>query len=148
MGGILWLYQTQGLFMICAPGTDVTKTTMMAVHKQRVTKNGFMTAKVLTLLKSVIHLFFILLPGLKHGTSVTIPLRSPEYVNFFEPFQPWPVIHLVVPIGVSHISSWLQEIQSREWEKRAKNKRTIWAWVNSSARRLSCDTLHSFAYVD
>ena len=24
-----------------------------------------------------------------------------------------------------------------------KNKRTIWAWVNSSARRLSCDTLHS-----
>ncbi len=34
-----------------------------------------------------------------------------------------------------------QEIQSREWEK--MNKRTIRAWVNSSARRLSCDTLHS-----
>ena len=51
--------------------------------------------------------------------------------------------HLVVPIGVSHISLWPQEIQSREWEKRTKNKRTIWAWVNSSARRLSCDTLHS-----
>ena len=49
----------------------------------------------------------------------------------------------MVPIGVSHISSWLQEIKSREWEERTKNKRTIWAWVNSSARRLSCDTLHS-----
>ena len=24
MGGILWLYQTQGLFKICAPDTDVT----------------------------------------------------------------------------------------------------------------------------
>ena len=35
------------------------------------------------------------------------------------------------------------EIQPREWEERTKNKRTIWAWVNSSARRLSCDTLHS-----
>ena len=33
---------------------------------------------------------------------------------------------LVVPIGASHISLRLQEIQSREWEK--KNKRTIRAW--------------------
>ena len=49
----------------------------------------------------------------------------------------------MAPIGVSYISSWLQEIQSREWEKRTKNKRTIWAWVNASARRLSFDTLHS-----
>ena len=65
-----------------------------------------------------------------------------EYIIFFKPFQSWPVNHLVVPIGVSHISLWLQEIQSREWEKRTKNKRTIWAWVNSSARRSSCDTLH------
>ena len=51
--------------------------------------------------------------------------------------------HLVVPTGVSRISLWLQEIQSREWEKRTKNKRTIWAWVNSNARRLSCNTVHS-----
>ena len=28
-------------------------------------------------------------------------------------------------------------------EKNKKNKRTIWAWLNLSARRLSCDTLHS-----
>ena len=53
--------------------------------------------------------------------------------------------HLVVPIGVSHISLWLQEILSREWKKKEQmNKRTIWVWVNSSARRLSCDTLHSW----
>ena len=25
MGGILWLYQTQGLFLICAPDKDVTE---------------------------------------------------------------------------------------------------------------------------
>ena len=25
MGSILWLYQIQGLFIICAPDTDVTK---------------------------------------------------------------------------------------------------------------------------
>ena len=26
MGGILWLYQTQGLFLICAPDTDLTES--------------------------------------------------------------------------------------------------------------------------
>ena len=25
MGGILWVYQTQGLFIICVPDTDVTE---------------------------------------------------------------------------------------------------------------------------
>ena len=25
MGGVLWLYQTQGSYIICAPDTDVTK---------------------------------------------------------------------------------------------------------------------------
>ena len=74
---------------------------------------------------------------------VTIPALSPVTSTSLNHFKPWPVNHLVVPIGVSHISSWLQEIQSREWEKRTKNERTIWFWVNSSARRLSCDTLHS-----
>ena len=49
----------------------------------------------------------------------------------------------MIPTGASPISLWLLEILSREWEKRTKNKRTIWAWVNSSAKRLSCDTLHS-----
>ena len=28
MGGILWLYQTQGLFIICAPDTDVTENSL------------------------------------------------------------------------------------------------------------------------
>ena len=51
--------------------------------------------------------------------------------------------HLAVPIGVSHISSWLQEIQSREWEKRTKNKRTIGAWVSSKCKKRSYVTLHS-----
>ena len=46
--------------------------------------------------------------------------------------------------AISLVQFWPQEIQSREWEK--KNKRTIWAWVNSSARRLSWDTLHSLCF--
>ena len=41
---------------------------------------------------------------------VTIPPLPPEYVNFFEPFHFLAGDHLVVPIGASHISSWLQEI--------------------------------------
>ena len=50
----------------------------------------------------------------------------------------------MVPIRVSHISSRLQKYNQGSGRKRTKNKRTIWAWVNSSARRLSCDTLHSW----
>ena len=74
---------------------------------------------------------------------MTIPTRPPLHQLLRNNFTSWSVILLVIPIGVSHISSWLQGKQSREWEKRTKNKRAIWAWVNSSARRLSCDTLHS-----
>ena len=71
---------------------------------------------------------------------------------------PYPLTHPVTSTSLNHfnLGRWSSsgsdkgithffmatEIQSREWEK--KNKRTIWAWVNSSARRLSCDTLHSW----
>ena len=41
----------------------------------------------------------------------------------------------MVPIGASHISLRLQEIQSREWEKKNKRTNEQYAWVNSSARR-------------
>ena len=44
--------------------------------------------------------------------------------------------------GITHFFM-ATEIQSREREKKRKDKQTICAWVNSSARRLSCDTLHS-----
>ena len=37
--------------------------------------------------------------------NVTIPPRPPEYVNFFVPFHFLADDQLVVPIGVSHISS-------------------------------------------
>ena len=50
------------------------------------------------------------------------PSPPPRYINFFKPFQSWPVNHLVFPIGVSYISSWLQELQSREWEKRTNEQ--------------------------
>ena len=63
--------------------------------------------------------------------SVTIPTRPPEYVNFFEPFHFLAGDQLVV----SHISLRLQEIQSREREKKNKRTNEQYAWVNSSARR-------------
>ena len=44
------------------------------------------------------------------------PLDPSRYINFFETILSWPVIHLVVPIGVLHISLWPQEIQPRERE--------------------------------
>ena len=56
---------------------------------------------------------------------MTLPPRPPSYINFFEPFHFTAGDQLVVPIGASHISLPLQEIQSREWEKKKTNKRTI-----------------------
>ena len=40
MGSIFLLYQTQGLFIICAPDTDVTKNSQGDYHEQRVTKKS------------------------------------------------------------------------------------------------------------
>ena len=39
MGSILWLYQIQGLFIICAPDTDVTENSYTVV-----TENSSWTA--------------------------------------------------------------------------------------------------------
>ena len=50
-------------------------------------------------------------------------------------FKSWPVIHLVVPIEVSHISLWPQEIQPREWEKKNKEQTNNMAWVNSKCKK-------------
>ena len=66
--------------------------------------------------------FFILVNGAIYDNT---PSPPPEYINFFKPFHFLTGDQLVVPIGVSLISSWLQVIQSREWEERTKNKRTI-----------------------
>ena len=47
-----------------------------------------------------------------------LPPRPSRYINLFEPFHFTAGDQLVVPIGASHISLPLQEIQSREWEER------------------------------
>ena len=73
---------------------------------------------------------------------MTIPPRPTQYINFFKPFQILVSESSGFDRSIAHFFT-AQEIQSREWEKRTKNKRTIWAWVNSSARRLSCDTVHT-----
>ena len=51
-----------------------------------------------------------------------LPPRPPRYINFFEPFHFLAGDQLVVPIGASHISLRLQEIQSREREKKRTNE--------------------------
>ena len=62
--------------------------------------------------------------------DVTIPTRLPEYVNFFKPF------HFLAgdQLGASHISSWLQEIQSREWEERTNEQTNNMLGLTQSAR--------------
>ena len=76
---------------------------------------------------------------------MTIPPRPPLH-QLLQPISILTGDHLVVPIGVSHISFWLQEIQSREWEKK-KEQMNNKAWVNSTARRLSCDTAFPVACI-
>ena len=57
------------------------------------------------------------------------PRLGPRYINFFKPFQFTAGVQPVVLIGASHIYLRLQEIQSREWEKKNKRtRRTIRAW--------------------
>ena len=50
--------------------------------------------------------------------SDVTPSPPPRHINFIEPFNFTAGDQLVVPIGVSHISLRLQEIQSREREKK------------------------------
>ena len=45
---------------------------------------------------------------------------------------------------ITHFFYGHKKYNPRSGRKRTKDKRTKWTWVNSSARRLSCDTLHSF----
>ena len=76
--------------------------------------------------------------------SVTLPPRPTRYINFFEPFQfSTAGDQLVVPIGASHISLPLQEIQSREWKEREQtNKTNNMPGVNSSAEGELCNIVH------
>ena len=77
---------------------------------------------------------------------MTIPPRPPEYVNFFEPFHFLASDQLVVPIGASHISSSLQEIQSREWEEREQTNKIL--GLTQGAREELCNIAFPCAYVD
>ena len=68
------------------------------------------------------------------------PPRPPRYINFFEPFHFTAGDQLVVPIGTSHISLPLQEIQSREWEEREQTNNML--GVNSKCKTRSYVTLN------
>ena len=57
--------------------------------------------------------------------NVIIPPAHPEYVNFFKTISILAGDHLVVSIGVSHISSRLQKYNQGIWRKRTKNKRGL-----------------------
>ena len=85
--------------------------------------------------------FFVQMISNFNSTRVTLLLRPPLYTNFVEPFNFFTAgDQLVVPIGVTHISLRLQEIQSREWEKKRTNEQH--AWVNSSAEEKLCNFVH------
>ena len=68
------------------------------------------------------------------------PPLPPRYINFFEPFRFTAGDQLVVPIGASHISLPLQEIQSREQEKKEQTNNVL--GVNSSAEGKLCNIVH------
>ena len=72
------------------------------------------------------------------------PPWPPRYVNHFEPFHFFTAgDQLVVPIGASHISLPLQEIQSREREEREQtNKTNNMPGVNLSAEGELCNIVH------
>ena len=76
---------------------------------------------------------------LQLSLAVTIPPRPPRYINFFEPFHFLAGDQLVVPIGVSYISLPLQEIQSREWEKKEQTNNML---GSIQAQEGSYATLH------
>ena len=65
-------------------------------------------------------------------------------INFSETILLWPVIHLVV----SHFFTATRNTTEWVGEKRTKNKRTIWLWVNSKCQKGSFVTLQSRASVD
>ena len=67
------------------------------------------------------------------------PPRPPRYINLFEPFLFTAGDQLVVPIGASHISLPLQEIQSREREKKEQTNNIL--GVNSKCKTRSIVTL-------
>ena len=76
------------------------------------------------------------------------PLSAPRYINLFEPFLLTAGDQLVVPIGASHIYLLLQEIQSREREKK-KNEQTNNILGSIQVQEGSYATLHFLrAYVD
>ena len=50
---------------------------------------------------------------------------APRYVNLFEPFLFKACEQLVAPIQATHISLPLQEIQSREWEKKEQTNNML-----------------------
>ena len=57
---------------------------------------------------------------------MTLPLQPPHYINFFEPFHFFTAgDQLVVPIGVTHISLLLHQIQSREQEKKEQTNKHL-----------------------
>ena len=84
----------------------------------------------------------ILIKHFFYGTGiVTLPPQPPRYINFFEPFHYLAGDQLVVPIGASHISLPLQEIQSREREKKRERMNNMLG-VNSRCRTRSYVTLY------
>ena len=122
--------------------------TQLPFHKQNVTQGQFLSGVKLIWIQFSFSLtvsltkakepslpFYLAIAGVRADVW-RYPLGPHVTSTSLNHFTSWPGDQLVVPIGASHISSWLQEIQSREWEK--KNKRTNKQYklgLTQSARR-------------
>ena len=73
------------------------------------------------------------LPNFYCPESVTLPLRPPRYINFFEPFHFLASDQLVVPIG--HRTFLYSYKKYNQGSGRKENKRTICLGLTQSARR-------------
>ena len=97
----------------------------------------------------MVHCLFFWGGGLLFPVDVPLwryPL-GPQYVNFFETISIFLAgDQLVLLIGVSHISSWLQEIQSREWEEREQTNNML-GLIQAQEEEL-CNIAFPCGYVD
>ena len=99
MVGILWVYQTQGLFILCAPDTDITEDShgdcsWTVGHK-----------KLNTGLLRGIFLIYILRNRHHFHSRIFCSKESIFFSSFFFPYK-WSVLILMISIRMNSGSTW------------------------------------------
>ena len=76
--------------------------------------------------------------------TVAIP---PPYINFFKPFHFLASDHLVVLIGVSHISLWHKKYNQGSGRKEQRTKEQYELGLTQVQEGWFCDTVHSLVHL-